>query len=362
MRKQAHQRILTRAAVSMIAFSALMVILLTGAFGVLAQGQFGTNWTVQYFNNRDLSGTPAITTTAPNGVNFNWGTSPPDPSFPNTNWSARFTSVQVFAQGTYEFFLTSDDGARLLIDNVTVIDRFVDRPLTTDRIQVTLTAGAHQLQVDYFQGIDQAAVSLQWIATNVATTPTQGSGGGQIFVTATPFGTPVATQAYTGPVATVSGVRGLALRTGPYMGASYITALPGDTAYPVLARNPSEGIYNWYYLQVGDRFGWASGRFLTISVDINALPIRNSIFDEIDGAVNANAIGITRAVMNMRVRPSVRTARIASIPWGATVEVLGRTVQAGTDRWYHVRFEGQVGWINAAWVTVRGERFNIPIR
>jgi uncharacterized protein YraI len=131
----------------------------------------------------------------------------------------------------------------------------------------------------------------------------------------------------------------------------------------VLARNDSEGVYNWYLLQVGDRQGWASGRFLQTSVDPLTLPLQGSIFDQIDGAPERGVTATTRAQMNVRTRPSERTPVIEQIPWGGQASVIGRTVQAGTDRWYQVRLpDGRVGWIAAPWVGIRGERLAVPIR
>lgn len=339
-------------------FLVTLLTLVVGVWGVYAD--FGSGWTASYFNNTTLAGTPALTESAPNGVNFNWGSGSPNPLIPPDNFSARFTSVQTFNAGTFEFVVTSDDGVRLIIDNVLVLDRFIGRALTTDRVQVQLTAGAHSLVVEYFEGIDQAAVQVQWVQVGGPTPiPTSAA----FFPVGTPFGTQFATPAYTGPIATVSGPRGLALRTGPYLGASMVTTLPGGSSYPVLARSFDEGVYNWYYLQVGDRFGWASGRFLQTSVDPLTLPVRGSIFDEIDGAPERGVVATTRAQMNVRTRPSQRTPVIAQIPWGGQVSVIGRTVQAGIDRWYHVRLsDGRVGWIAAPWIGIRGERLALPIR
>jgi uncharacterized protein YraI len=36
-------------------------------------------------------------------------------------------------------------------------------------------------------------------------------------------------------------------------------------------------------------------------------------------------------------------------------------VQAGQNRWLLVIYEGQRGWIDARWVTVRGEILQVPI-
>lgn len=326
--------------------------------------EFGTGWTVQYYNNTNLSGSPVLSEALASGINFNYGTSSPRPGVVNDdNFSARYSSVQLFNAGTYEFIVSSDDGVRIIIDGATVLDRFIGRELTTDRIQINLTAGTHSIIVEYFEGIDQSAIQFQWFQISGGSTPGTGTavgGGGGVF--STPIGTPPGTAVYSGPTASVTGARGLALRTGPYIGASFITTLGAETAYPALARNRDEGVYNWYKLRVGEREGWASGRFLTISVDPNTLPEEGTIFDNIDNASDIGARAYPRAVMNLRERPSPRTPQIASIPWGAELALVGRTVQAGTNRWLQVRFEDKIGWIDARWVTIRGEIFQVPIR
>lgn len=340
----------------------ISVIALIGtlASSVLGQTGLGTGWTAQYFNNTTLEGSPVYSESLPGGINFNYGTGSPNPLVQVDNFTARFTSIQLFTQGTYEFVVASDDGVRVFIDNVLVLDRFVGRVLTTDRFQQSLTAGSHSLTVEYLELVDQAAIQFQWFLVS-STAPTVPPGGGGII--ATPFGTPPPTVVYTGPSATVAGVRGLALRTGPYLGASYITALIGGQSYPVLARNRDEGVYNWYLIQVGDRRGWASGRYLQLNIEPNSLPIQNSVFDEFANPPDSGIASIaTRAVMNLRARPSNRSPQIGSIPWGATASLLGRTVQAGIDQWYQVNYNGQIGWIAAPWVTVRGERYNVPVR
>ncbi|MFN8527532.1 MAG: SH3 domain-containing protein [Anaerolineae bacterium] len=337
------------------------LILLALTLTVQAQAQFGTGWNGQFFNTADLSGAVVYTQAFPTGLNVNWGTSSPAPGVVNAdNWSARFESVQLFNQGTYEFVVASDDGVRVFIDNVLVLDRFVGRTLTTDRFQQTLTAGTHTLRVEFVDFIDQAALQFQWFqVSSDATTGTPGAGGGGTGGVLTP-GAPLACST---TCATVTGARGLALRTGPYVGASYITTLPGGSTYTVTARNRDEGIYTWYQLQAGDgRTGWASGRYLQLNVDINLIPTAGSVFDQIDNASEYGVLAAPRAVMNIRRRPSNRTQRLGSLPWGAQVQVIGRTVQAGTARWYQIRYNGVVGWIDARWVSVYGEINAVPIR
>jgi len=235
-----------------------------------------------------------------------------------------------------------------------VLDKFIGRVFTTDRFQQTLTAGAHTLRVEFLELIDQAQVQFQYFPISVGL-PT--SDLGLILGTPPIAGTP------TGPLATVTGVRGLAVRTGPYLGASFITTAQGSTGYSVLARNQSEGVYTWYKIRVGEREGWASGRYLTISgVDPNALPEEGTVFDTIGDAPDRNVIGIPRSVMNLRVRPSARTQLLDQLAWGEEVSIIGRTVQARNNFWLQVRTqEGVVGWIYAPFVTIHGEINAVPI-
>jgi uncharacterized protein YgiM (DUF1202 family) len=342
-----------------------LLVLLVIALGVStvepvqAQAQFGTGWTGQFFNSTDLSGAVVYSQTYPTGINQNWGLSSPAPGVVNVdNWSARFESVQLFNEGTYEFVVASDDGVRVFIDNVLVLDRFTGRVLTTDRFQQTLTAGTHTIRIEYVEFIDQAALQFQWfqIAGGPATALPPGFDPNTLL-------TPSALPPCSTTCATVTGVRGLALRTGPYLGASFVTTLLGGSTYTVVARNRDEGIYNWYLLQLPDgRRGWSSGRYLQLNVDINLIQFQGSVFDDIDGASEYDVIASPRAVMNMRRRPSQRTARVGSVPWGQPVQVIGRTIQAGSPKWYQIRYNGVVGWIDARWVSVRGEINAVPIR
>jgi hypothetical protein len=66
--------------------------------------------------------------------------------------------------------------------------------------------------------------------------------------------------------------------------------------------------------------------------------------------------------MNLRIRPSERTQRLTQIPWGGTVAIIGRTIQDGKNFWFHVYYEGKVGWILAAYVKTKGNMDLVPIR
>lgn len=54
--------------------------------------------------------------------------------------------------GEYEFSLTSDDGARLYIDDKEVIDNDGQHPPATEGGCVYLAGGIHRIRISYFQG------------------------------------------------------------------------------------------------------------------------------------------------------------------------------------------------------------------
>jgi hypothetical protein len=196
------------------------------------------------------------------------------------------------------------------------------------------------------------------------------TGSGTAVATATPIGfigTPTTLVPSATPVlpatGKVTGVKGLALRTGPYLGATLLgKAIPGFP-YPILAKSNDEGGgITWYLITVDKVTGWVSGLYLEISGNIDAVPTQGSIFDQID---NAPDVGITARAMSLidiRRRPSGRAAILTQIPQDATMRILGRTRQNGGDFWVQISYNGVIGWIPAAPIAVNGSTGRVPIR
>ena len=61
------------------------------------------------------------------------------------------TQMNVNKAGEYLFFVSSDDGFRLKIDNKTVCEFPKDRPFGTTTCKTSLSKGAHRLKLSYFQ-------------------------------------------------------------------------------------------------------------------------------------------------------------------------------------------------------------------
>ena len=332
---------------------ALLLVVLAPTDQAEAQVTFGTNWQAQFFNNPNAIFNnplppPDAVTTFPSGMNFVWPAQPVDPLnqiIPNIgadNFSVLFASNQnVVTTGTYQFFGQVDDRIIVAIDGVVAFQQ--DFPGTFS-FTYDMQAGTRNIAVGLVELTEEAVLQFQWQ-----------------FIGTGALGTPVPS----GPQGRVVNVRGLSLRTGPYLGASRIGVLRPDNNYTVLSKSDDEGSgFTWYRVVAGDQVGWTSGRYFVVDVaDPNLLPVGTSVFQELDNPTSTGVIGVTRAVMNFRVRPSQRSPRIGQIPWGAEVEIFNRTVQGGLNHWYQVSYNNQVGWIYAPFIGIRNGFINaVPVR
>ncbi len=110
-------------------------------------------------------------------INFNWYASGPGSGFGPYNFSVRWQGNFTFSAGAYTFTLSTDDGSILYIDGQQVINDWsvhAAYPLTQ---AVTLTAGTHLIEFDYFQAGGNASASLTWTNTPllVSISPTLGN-------------------------------------------------------------------------------------------------------------------------------------------------------------------------------------------
>ncbi len=359
-----HQRLQPLALLFMgIGVVALLSLLLFSVGDVQAQAQFGTNWTGFFFNNTTVSGDPIYSQIFPSGLNINWGTSSPAPGVVNENdWSARFDSVQLFNQGTYEFVVASDDGVRVFIDNVLVWDRFVPRVLTTDRFQQTLTAGTHAIRVEYVEFVDQAALQFQWFqVSGIPGTGTPFFPGQPGFPT-TPTAVPTITPTPLPPIppgaqtATVIRAQVLLVRSAPYLGAPVVGRILRGQTYQVLGRDPDA---RWFLLQLSNVQGWSWGYYLFVSGNEFNAPIVGSFNTAGNPAASARAIAQSQATLRLRETPSVLARQTGRIPWGDLLPIIGRTRDGG---WVQVVFRGTIGWVAVGYLEIlEGSLNDVPI-
>ena len=110
---------------------------------------------------------PVLTRTDP-AIRFEWGLNSPGPGVPPDNFSARWTGelLPAFSE-TYTFLVFGDNGVRLWIDNVLVIDRWASGSTGTYTGTIALTAGRRvPIRLDYFEENGGANVSLVWVSNS----------------------------------------------------------------------------------------------------------------------------------------------------------------------------------------------------
>ena len=131
------------------------------------------DWRGEYWNNVGLSGTPALVR-PDKTIDFEWGSGAPAAGIATDNFSARWTRTATLTAGTYLFRATVDDGIRVYVDGVLVIDDWRDggrRQLTAQRY---MTAGSHTLRVEYYERDGVALAHLTWEEVTPATTTWKG--------------------------------------------------------------------------------------------------------------------------------------------------------------------------------------------
>ena len=68
--------------------------------------------------------------------------------------------TQNFTAGSHRFTVTADDGVRVYLDGTLVIDQWKDQPPTTYTASRLVTAGTHELMVEYYEHTEDAVVRL----------------------------------------------------------------------------------------------------------------------------------------------------------------------------------------------------------
>lgn len=115
-------------------------------------------WLGEYFNNTTLSGRPVIRRVT-RRVLFNWGTAAPSRYIKRDNFSVRWSRPGVFVPGSYRIYARADDGIRVYVDNILVINDWRDGPARDNIVDVNLN-GAHLIKVEYYERTGLASINV----------------------------------------------------------------------------------------------------------------------------------------------------------------------------------------------------------
>jgi len=220
-----------------------------GTGGVVSTGP----WFGEYYNNKNFIGSPTFTRNDA-AIDFNWGAGSPGAGIPVDGFAVRWTRNAVVTAGNYRFDVFSDDGIRVWVNNLLIIDQWRDQPAGNFSATISLPSGTIPIRVEYFENTGRAAVAL-------STTPPLGG------ATTTPPPT-------SGLTATVTGTGGARLNIrslpgGPLTGQQL---QPNQTVGLTGFRSADSG---WVEIfRPGGGTGWVSARYVTTSIPVSSLAVR----------------------------------------------------------------------------------------
>lgn len=119
------------------------------------------NWRGSYYRNTTLQGTPNLIRNDLD-VNFNWGTGSPGAGIPSDNFSVAWIRTLTFAPGIYNFYAEVDDGMRLMLNDVMILNAWESGPLRQISATYNVPPGPIDVTITYFERLDNAQIRVWW--------------------------------------------------------------------------------------------------------------------------------------------------------------------------------------------------------
>jgi hypothetical protein len=135
----------------------------TGDVWSFTTAKVGGGVKAQYYNGMNFEN--LVLTRIDPQINFNWGDpGSPDASVNVDQFSARWTGeVEAAFTETYTFYTTSDDGARLWVNGVQVVNSWIDQSPAEHSGKIDLVAGnTYSLIMEYYENGGGAVAELRW--------------------------------------------------------------------------------------------------------------------------------------------------------------------------------------------------------
>jgi pimeloyl-ACP methyl ester carboxylesterase len=124
--------------------------------------QAGVGLKGEYFNSLDFSGT-ALTRTD-TVINFEWNYAAPFSGVNTDNFTVRWSGkVKADFTENYTFYTTCDDGVRLWVNNILLVNNWTDHSAVENTGTIALTAGQlYDIRLEYYEKSVTATAKLSW--------------------------------------------------------------------------------------------------------------------------------------------------------------------------------------------------------
>jgi len=278
------------------------------------------DWLAEYFNNRDLSGTPLLVIREPD-PSHNWGETPPNNRLSDSDYSVRWTRNISLAGGVYRLRVVADDGVRVFVDNNLMIDEWHISTGETFIKDFSLSSGIHNFRVEYFERGGEAKLEYSLTGGNSPT--------------------PVPPSQPGGATAVVTTGR-LNVRALPNASSAVIGRISRGNVFPVTGVNPDG---TWVQLNVNGTTGWVNRRFVSLN-NAGTPPTVNPPVQPSPTGFNVLA---DRFSVNIRTGPGTEFRVIGSLRFGQQGQVVGRNAN---NTWWQVNYNGIVGWVSAVYTRI----------
>ena len=145
---------------------ALFSFLLFGVNTTAASAVDG--WQATYWNNINLDGAPVLQQLETDQnhnpeLKRNWGNSPPWPQVEKDFFSARYERSVVLQPGRYRFAAAADDGVRVWVNDVLIIDEWINQvPTTHIGYHDQASATEAKIRVEYYDNQHGALLTVTW--------------------------------------------------------------------------------------------------------------------------------------------------------------------------------------------------------
>jgi hypothetical protein len=120
----------------------------------------------EYYNNSDF--TEYIMSRVDTEINFRWAENSPDALIGKDTFSVRWTGFVVprFSE-KYTFMTYADDGVRLWINNVLIIDNWKSQsPVYTEGSMELVAGKQYEIRLEYFENVKSCQVKLSWTSNS----------------------------------------------------------------------------------------------------------------------------------------------------------------------------------------------------
>ena len=150
--------------------TAIGLLILSSVFLISVTSAQQAGWKGEYYNNTNLQGTPAHTRTD-SAIFFDWNDGSPAPGVNKDNFSIRWSRTLNLPAGRYKFYVRTDDGSRLTVNNSRIIDKWYPHAPQTDSAEINLPGGNVPVVMEMFENGHNAEAHLFWERIGDASAP-----------------------------------------------------------------------------------------------------------------------------------------------------------------------------------------------